>query len=61
MSKFCHDGGLGITFEGNKDIGHGIDFHPHHYIKSINPDGPVGRNGLLKNEDELLEVCVCVT
>lgn len=29
---------------------------PHHYIRSILPEGPVGQNGLLHSGDELLEV-----
>jgi len=29
---------------------------PHHYIRSILPEGPVGQNGLLRSGDELLEV-----
>jgi len=56
VSKFCHDGGLGISLEGNIDIGNGMEVRPHHYINSILPNGPVGRNGLLKKGDELLEV-----
>ncbi|XP_017461578.1 PREDICTED: LOW QUALITY PROTEIN: patj homolog, partial [Rhagoletis zephyria] len=56
VTKLCHDGGLGISLEGNIDIGNGIEARPHHYINSIIPNGPVGRNGLLKKGDELLEV-----
>ena len=56
VTKFCHDGGLGISLEGNIDIGNGIEARPHHYINSILPNGPVGRNGLLKKGEELLEV-----
>lgn len=58
MTKLCHDGGLGISLEGNIDIGNGIEARPHHYINSIMPNGPVGRNGLLRKGDELLEVRV---
>lgn len=57
VTKLCHDGGLGISLEGNIDIGTGLEAQPHHYINSILPNGPVGRNGLLKKGDELLEVC----
>ncbi|KAJ8943966.1 hypothetical protein NQ318_013547 [Aromia moschata] len=38
---------------GNKD---GQEVRPHHYIRSILPEGPVGKNGTLKSGDELLEV-----
>ena len=31
-------------------------FDGHHYISTINPDGPVAKHGLLRPEDELLEV-----
>ncbi|XP_069794651.1 inaD-like protein isoform X3 [Narcine bancroftii] len=31
-------------------------FDGHHYISSVIPDGPIGKTGLLKVEDELLEV-----
>ncbi|CAM9792992.1 unnamed protein product, partial [Lampetra fluviatilis] len=39
--------GLGISLEGS--LG-------HHHIRSILPEGPVGRSGLLLSGDELLEV-----
>lgn len=34
-----------------------MEVRPHHYINSILPNGPVGRSGLLRKNDELLEVC----
>lgn len=39
-----------ISFSG------GIEVRPHHYIRNILPEGPVGQNGKLKSGDELLEV-----
>lgn len=49
-------GGLGISLEGTVDVEDGQEVRPHHYIRSILPDGPVGKNGRLKSGDELLEV-----
>jgi len=40
------------------DVEHGQEVRPHHYIRSILPEGPVGRNGRLRSGDELLEVNV---
>lgn len=48
--------GLGISLEGTVDVEGGIELRPHHYIRSILPEGPVGQNGLLSSGDELLEV-----
>lgn len=31
-------------------------FDGHHYISTINPEGPLANHGLLRQEDELLEV-----
>lgn len=56
VTKFCHDGGLGISLEGTIDIENGQEVRPHHYINSILETGPVGRNRLLRKGDELLEV-----
>nr|XP_006822176.1 PREDICTED: multiple PDZ domain protein-like [Saccoglossus kowalevskii] len=56
ISKFHQGGGLGISLEGTVDIEDGEEVRPHHYIRSILPDGPVGQNGKLKSGDELLEV-----
>lgn len=56
LSKFEEGGGLGISLEGTVDVEGGREVRPHHYIRSILPDGPVGRNGKLCSGDELLEV-----
>ncbi|CAG9813575.1 unnamed protein product [Phaedon cochleariae] len=48
--------GLGISLEGTVDVEGGIELRPHHYIRSILPEGPVGQNGVLNPGDELLEV-----
>lgn len=48
--------GLGISLEGTVDIENGKEVRPHHYIRNILPDGPVGLNGILRSGDELLEV-----
>ncbi|XP_075165334.1 patj crumbs cell polarity complex component [Haematobia irritans] len=49
-------GGLGISLEGTVDVEGGREVRPHHYIRSILADGPVGLNGKLRAGDELLEV-----
>ncbi|XP_078575257.1 multiple PDZ domain protein-like isoform X2 [Branchiostoma floridae x Branchiostoma japonicum] len=56
ISKFREGGGLGISLEGTVDVEDGQEVRPHHYIRSILPDGPVGVDGKLKGGDELLEV-----
>lgn len=38
------------------DVENGNEVRPHHYIRSILEDGPVGVNGVLRSGDELLEV-----
>lgn len=38
------------------DVEDGVELRPHHYIRSILPEGPVGQNGKLSPGDELLEV-----
>ena len=48
--------GLGISLEGTVDVEGGVELRPHHYIRSILPEGPVGKNGKLTSGDELLEV-----
>lgn len=48
MEKFSENSGLGISLEANSG---------HHYIRSVLPEGPVGRCGKLFSGDELLEVC----
>ncbi|XP_055841787.1 patj homolog [Episyrphus balteatus] len=55
IKKFAA-GGLGISLEGTVDVEGGREVRPHHYIRSILSDGPVGINGVLKSGDELLEV-----
>nr|CAB3263926.1 multiple PDZ domain protein [Phallusia mammillata] len=52
LKKYSHTSGLGISLEGTIDYNE----RPHHYIRSILPEGPVGRNGNLRAGDELLEV-----
>ncbi|XP_040886623.1 multiple PDZ domain protein isoform X1 [Toxotes jaculatrix] len=47
VEKFSANSGLGINLEANSG---------HHYIRSVLPEGPVGRSGKLFNGDELLEV-----
>lgn len=56
MCKFGEGGGLGISLEGTVDVEDGQEVRPHHYIRSILPEGPVGQNGRLRSGDELLEV-----
>ncbi|XP_030825232.1 multiple PDZ domain protein isoform X5 [Camarhynchus parvulus] len=47
VNKFSESSGLGISLEAT--VG-------HHFIRSILPEGPVGRSGKLFSGDELLEV-----
>ncbi|XP_013194262.2 patj homolog [Amyelois transitella] len=47
--------GLGISLEGTVDVEGGQEVRPHHYIRSVLPDGPVGQQGTLLAGDELLE------
>ncbi|XP_052743497.1 patj homolog [Bicyclus anynana] len=49
-------GGLGISLEGTVDVEGGREVRPHHYVRSVLPEGPVGRAGVHKPGDELLEV-----
>ncbi|XP_065321655.1 multiple PDZ domain protein-like isoform X3 [Gordionus sp. m RMFG-2023] len=57
FDKFKQGGGLGISLEGTVDVTEdGTETSPHHYIRSILPDGPLGINGKLRSGDELLEV-----
>lgn len=54
VSKFS---GLGISLEGTVEIeAYGVEIRPHHYIRSILIEGPVGKDGRLKTGDELLQV-----
>lgn len=48
--------GLGISLEGTVDVEGGIELRPHHYIRSILNEGPVGQDGNFKPGDELLQV-----
>lgn len=56
IRKFAVSSGLGISLEGTVDVVNGEEVRPHHYIRSILPEGPVGQNGQLRSGDELLEV-----
>lgn len=56
MAKFKQNGGLGISLEGTVEKVDGEEQNPHHYIRSVLPNGPVGQNGKLQSGDELLEV-----
>uniref|UniRef100_A0A8C5NF30 Multiple PDZ domain crumbs cell polarity complex component n=1 Tax=Gouania willdenowi TaxID=441366 RepID=A0A8C5NF30_GOUWI len=47
VEKFTNASGLGISLEANSG---------HHYIRSVLPEGPVGRCGKLFSGDELVEV-----
>ena len=46
--------------EGTADVINGKEIRPHHYIRSILPEGPIGRHTRLKPGDELLEVRTCI-
>ncbi|KAL7021905.1 hypothetical protein ACKWTF_012070 [Chironomus riparius] len=49
--------GLGISLEGTVEIqAMGVELRPHHYIRSILIDGPVGKDGRLRTGDELLQI-----
>nr|CAD7392114.1 unnamed protein product [Timema cristinae] len=56
LCKFGEGGGLGISLEGTVDVEDGQEVRPHHYIRSILPEGPVGKNDRLQSGDELLEL-----
>ncbi|XP_053555962.1 multiple PDZ domain protein [Bombina bombina] len=47
VDKFRESSGLGISLEASGS---------HHFLRSILPEGPVGRSGKLYSGDELLEV-----
>nr|XP_057923085.1 multiple PDZ domain protein [Doryrhamphus excisus] len=47
VEKFSESSGLGISLEASSG---------HHYIRSVLPEGPVGRCGTLFSGDELVEV-----
>ncbi|VDP72261.1 unnamed protein product [Echinostoma caproni] len=49
--------GLGLSLEGTMEQEEGdLNPVPHHYIVDLTPKGPVERLGILKAEDELLEI-----
>ncbi|XP_078485360.1 multiple PDZ domain protein [Ciona intestinalis] len=52
LKKYNYLSGLGISLEGTVDENE----MPHHYIRSILPEGPVGQSNKLEAGDELLEV-----
>ena len=56
MTKRAVGGGLGISLEGTVDVEDGVEVRPHHYIRSILPNGPVGNTASFWNGDQLLEV-----
>ena len=56
VTKRAVGGGLGISLEGTVDVEDGVEVRPHHYIRSILPQGPVGTTGSFWNGDQLLEV-----
>jgi len=56
VCKFKEGGGLGISLEGTVDVEDGVEVHPHHYIRSVLAEGPVGLTGRLQAGDELLQV-----
>lgn len=56
VKKFKEGGGLGISLEGTIDLEDGREVRPHHYIREILSEGPVGVNGVLRSGDEILEV-----
>lgn len=37
--------GLGISLEGTVEVEGGVELRPHHYIRSILAEGPVGKDG----------------
>ena len=47
-------GGLGISLEGTVDVEGGREVRPHHYVRSVLPEGPVGRAAVHRPGDELL-------
>ena len=56
VTKRAVGGGLGISLEGTVDVEDGVEVRPHHYIRSILPNGPVGNTASFWNGDQLLEV-----
>ncbi|OQV25881.1 Multiple PDZ domain protein [Hypsibius exemplaris] len=56
LTKQNTGGGLGISLEGTVDVEKGQDVRPHHYIRGILNEGPVGESQMFQTGDELLEV-----
>ena len=57
MAEVSKLSGLGISLEGTVEVeAYGVEMRPHHYIRSILIEGPVGQDGRLKTGDELLQV-----
>jgi multiple PDZ domain protein len=56
LTKQRNGGGWGISLEGTVDVERGQDVRPHHYIRGILADGPVGVTKMFQSGDELLEV-----
>lgn len=42
VAEFNKLAGLGISLEGTVDVEDGVEKRPHHFIRSILDDGPVG-------------------
>ena len=55
MSKFKPNGGLGISLEGTVEKVDGAEQNPHHYIRSVLPDGNVTR---LSTIVEILKILI---
>jgi multiple PDZ domain protein len=56
LAEICKTSGLGISLEGTCEVEGGVEMRPHHYIRSILAEGPVGKDGTLMPGDELLQV-----
>ncbi|XP_073227363.1 multiple PDZ domain protein-like isoform X1 [Porites lutea] len=54
ISKFQPGGGLGISLEGTQNPLDGS--LPWHRVHAVNPEGPVGKNGIVQPGDHLVEV-----
>ena len=50
------NGSLGLTLEGTIHVENGEKIGAHHYIRTLLPNGIIGKEGTLKSGDELLEV-----
>lgn len=59
MSKQKPESGLGINLDsmaGGEDLS--VQLPSRHFIRNVLPDGPVGKTGLIRVDDELLAVSV---